>query len=64
MLISVQQIDYFEGLYIEICKLEDYKVFNGWFRVDTKVFKASLLNILKKWSWLFKEHLLTHVTNR
>lgn len=64
MLISVQQIDYFEGLYNEICKLEDYKVFSGWFRVDTKVFKASLLNILKKWSWLFKEHLLTHVTNR
>lgn len=39
-------------------------MFNGWFRVDTKVFKASLLNVLKKWSWLFKEHLLTHVTNR
>lgn len=64
MPICVQQIDYFEGLYLEICKLEDFKVFNGWFRVDTKVFKASVLNVLKKWSWLFKEHLLSHVTNR
>lgn len=58
------QIDYFEGLYTEISKLEDFRVFNGWFRVDVKFFKVSLLNIVMKWSWLFKEHLLTYVTNR
>ncbi|KAM8734967.1 dynein axonemal heavy chain 11 [Acanthopagrus schlegelii] len=58
-----EQIDYYEDLYAEISKLEDFKVFNGWFRVDIKFFKVSLLNTLKKWSWLFKEHLLTHVTN-
>uniref|UniRef100_A0A8D3CJW0 Dynein axonemal heavy chain 11 n=1 Tax=Scophthalmus maximus TaxID=52904 RepID=A0A8D3CJW0_SCOMX len=39
------------------------RVFNGWFRVDVKFFKVSLLNIVMKWSWLFKEHLLTYVTN-
>ncbi|KAM9352911.1 dynein axonemal heavy chain 11 [Symphorus nematophorus] len=58
-----EQIDYYEDLFAEIVKLEDFGVFNGWFRVDIKFFKVSLLNTLKKWSWLFKEHLLTYVTN-
>ncbi|KAL6109087.1 dnah11 [Pungitius sinensis] len=58
-----EQIDYYEDLYADICKLEDFTVFNGWFRVDIKPFKVSLLNTIKKWSWLFKEHLLTYVTN-
>ncbi|XP_061675536.1 dynein axonemal heavy chain 11 isoform X2 [Syngnathoides biaculeatus] len=58
-----EQIDYYEDLYSETYKLEDSKVFDGWFRVDIKHFKASLLNTIKKWSWLFKEHLLTYVTN-
>ncbi|XP_034410206.1 dynein heavy chain 11, axonemal [Cyclopterus lumpus] len=58
-----EQIDYYEDLYGEISKLEDFTVFNGWFRVDIKFFKVSLLNTIKKWSWLFKEHLLTYVTN-
>ncbi|KAM9806325.1 dynein axonemal heavy chain 11 isoform 1-T1 [Syngnathus typhle] len=57
------QIDYYEELYTETCKLEDSRVFDGWFRVDIKNFKVSLLNTIKKWSWLFKEHLLTYVTN-
>ncbi|CAB1446422.1 unnamed protein product, partial [Pleuronectes platessa] len=58
-----EQIDYFEDLYTEISKLEDFSVFNGWFKVDIKFFKVSLLNVVMKWSWLFKEHLLTYVTN-
>ncbi|KAG7460463.1 dynein heavy chain 11, axonemal-like isoform X1, partial [Solea senegalensis] len=57
-----KQIDCFEDLYIEISKLEDFRVFDGWFRVDIKFFKVSLLNSVMKWSWLFKEHLLTYVT--
>ncbi|XP_051263753.1 dynein axonemal heavy chain 11 isoform X2 [Dicentrarchus labrax] len=58
-----EQIDYYEDLYAEISMLEDFGVFSGWFRVDIKFFKVSLLNTLKKWSWLFKEHLLTYVIN-
>ncbi|KAI3360460.1 hypothetical protein L3Q82_002355 [Scortum barcoo] len=57
------QIDCYEDLHAEISKLEDFRVFNGWFRVDIKFFKGSLLNTIKKWSWLFMEHLLTYVTN-
>lgn len=58
------QIDYYEELYAQISKREDFRVFGGWFRVDIKLFKNSLLNIVKKWSWLFKEHLMTYVTDR
>ncbi|XP_042345657.1 dynein axonemal heavy chain 11 [Plectropomus leopardus] len=58
-----EQIDHYEDLYAEVSKLEDFKVFNGWFRVDIKFFKVSLLNTIQKWSWLFKEHLLTYVIN-
>ncbi|XP_049439851.1 dynein axonemal heavy chain 11 [Epinephelus fuscoguttatus] len=58
-----EQIDHYETLYAEVSKLEDFRVFNGWFRVDIKFFKVTLLNTIKKWSWLFKEHLLTYVTN-
>ncbi|KAM3873375.1 dynein axonemal heavy chain 11 [Diretmus argenteus] len=57
-----EQIDYYEDMYTQISKLEDFRVFDGWFRVDIKVFKSSLLNTIKKWSWLFKEHLMTYVT--
>ncbi|XP_041843992.1 dynein heavy chain 11, axonemal [Melanotaenia boesemani] len=58
-----EQIDYYEDLFSEVSQLEDFRVFDGWLRVAIKLFKASLLNTIKKWSWLFKEHLLTYVTN-
>ncbi|XP_056142990.1 dynein axonemal heavy chain 11 [Lampris incognitus] len=58
-----EQLDNCEDLYAKITKLEDFRVFDGWFRLDIKSFKMSLLNIIKKWSWLFKEHLMAHVTD-
>ncbi|KAK7886266.1 hypothetical protein WMY93_025887 [Mugilogobius chulae] len=58
-----EQISFYEDLHSEISKFEDFKVFDGWFRVDIKFFKATVLNIIKKWSWLFKEHLLRYVIN-
>lgn len=35
-----------------------------WFSVDTRPFKQALLTVVKKWSYMFKQHLLDHVTNR
>ncbi|XP_037532275.1 dynein heavy chain 11, axonemal [Nematolebias whitei] len=58
-----EQIDYYENLHAEVSQLENFQVFDGWLQVDIKFFKASLLNTIKKWSWLFKEHLFTYVTN-
>ncbi|CAO2587712.1 hypothetical protein LEMLEM_LOCUS4605, partial [Lemmus lemmus] len=42
-------------------KFDDFRVFNSWFKVDMKPFKLSLLSVIKKWSWMFQEHLLRFV---
>lgn len=42
---------------------QDLKVFDVWFRVDARPFKQALLNIVKRWSFLFKQYLIDHVTN-
>ncbi|KAM7067437.1 dynein axonemal heavy chain 9 [Molossus nigricans] len=57
------QIDSYEQLYEEVCRLEPVRVFDSWMRIDLRPFKASLLNIIKKWSLMFKQHLVDHVTN-
>lgn len=44
--------------------MEDRKVFCGWLQLDIKPFKHTLRNVIKKWSWMFKEHLLNHVNER
>jgi len=44
--------------------MEDKKVFCGWLQLDIRPFKHTLMNVIKKWSWMFKEHLLNHVNQR
>ncbi|XP_034877289.1 dynein heavy chain 11, axonemal [Mirounga leonina] len=56
-----EQIDIYEALYVQMSKFNDFRVFDGWFKVDMKPFKVSLLNVIKKWSWMFQEHLLRFV---
>uniref|UniRef100_A0A670JQ67 Dynein axonemal heavy chain 11 n=1 Tax=Podarcis muralis TaxID=64176 RepID=A0A670JQ67_PODMU len=56
-----EQIDIYENLYIQMRKFEDFRIFEGWLKLDMKPFKISLLNIIKKWSWMFKEYLLRFV---
>ncbi|KAF5911901.1 hypothetical protein HPG69_015879 [Diceros bicornis minor] len=57
------QIDSYEKLYEDVCRLEPIKVFDSWMKIDVRPFKASLLNIIKKWSLMFKQHLVDYVTN-
>ncbi|XP_036884188.1 dynein heavy chain 9, axonemal isoform X2 [Sturnira hondurensis] len=57
------QIDSYEKLYEDVCRLEPMKVFDHWMRIDVRPFKASLLNLIKRWSLLFKQHLVDYVTN-
>ncbi|KAF0872636.1 DYH9 protein, partial [Crocuta crocuta] len=57
------QIDSYEQLYDDVCRLEPVKVFDGWMKIDVRPLKASLLNLIKKWSLTFKQHLVDHVTN-
>ncbi|XP_039718441.1 dynein axonemal heavy chain 11 isoform X2 [Pteropus medius] len=56
-----EQIDVYEALYVQMTKFDDFRVFDSWFKVDMKPFKVSLLNIIRKWSWMFQEHLLRFV---
>uniref|UniRef100_A0A4W3JPZ5 Dynein axonemal heavy chain 11 n=1 Tax=Callorhinchus milii TaxID=7868 RepID=A0A4W3JPZ5_CALMI len=58
-----EQIDIYENLCNQISKCESVKVFESWFKVDIKPFKVALLNMIKKWSWMFKEHLMRYVTD-
>ncbi|KAM9308794.1 LOW QUALITY PROTEIN: dynein axonemal heavy chain 11 [Gastrophryne carolinensis] len=57
------QIDIYEKLYSKIFTSEDTRVFESWFQLDMKPFKTNLLLTMRKWSWMFKEHLLRFVVD-
>ncbi|XP_033840356.1 dynein heavy chain 9, axonemal isoform X2 [Periophthalmus magnuspinnatus] len=58
-----EQVDRYEKIYEEIQGLQPIHVFHGWLRVDAHPMKTALLNIVKKWSFMFKQHLMSHVIN-
>ena len=47
-----------------LCVFQGTTVFDMWFRVDARPFKQALLTIIKRWSFMFKQHLIDHVTTR
>ncbi|XP_065503599.1 dynein axonemal heavy chain 9 [Caloenas nicobarica] len=56
-----EQIDSYEKIYEEVNRIEPISVFQSWMKVDARPFKASLLNVIKRWSLVFKQHLMDHV---
>ncbi|CAH1258196.1 DNAH17 [Branchiostoma lanceolatum] len=58
-----EQIDSYEKIYEVVEGFSDMAIFESWFRVDSRPFKQALLNIIKKWSYMFKQYLIDHVTN-
>ncbi|XP_006886407.1 PREDICTED: dynein heavy chain 17, axonemal [Elephantulus edwardii] len=58
-----QQIDSYEKLYEEVSKRENTVVFQGWLQCDCRPFKQALLNVIKRWGFMFKRHLSDHVVN-
>lgn len=58
-----EQIDTYEKIFIQVEEIDPVCTIDGWFRVDAKPFKQALLNIIKRWSFMFKQHLIDHVTN-
>lgn len=58
-----EQIDNYESLFAEIERIDPFQVFNAWFQVDVRPFRQSLLNIVRKWGNMFKNHLVDRVTN-
>ena len=59
-----EQVNQYERVYEEVQQLEPVHVVHGWMRLDARAFKSALLNVVKKWSLMFKQHLIDHVTNR
>ncbi|NWT53909.1 DYH9 protein, partial [Erythrocercus mccallii] len=58
-----EHIGSYERLYEEVAAMEPVRTFQGWLRLDARPFKAALLNEIKRWSLVFKQHLLDHVTH-
>ncbi|NXO09420.1 DYH9 protein, partial [Oriolus oriolus] len=58
-----EQIGSYERLYEEVTRMQPLSTFQGWLRLDARPFKAALLNEIKRWSLVFKQHLLDHVTH-
>uniref|UniRef100_A0A0D9S475 Dynein axonemal heavy chain 17 n=1 Tax=Chlorocebus sabaeus TaxID=60711 RepID=A0A0D9S475_CHLSB len=58
-----QQIDSYEKLYEEVSECENTKVFRGWLQCDCRPFKQALLSTIRRWGFMFKQHLSNHVTN-
>ncbi|NXF09729.1 DYH9 protein, partial [Smithornis capensis] len=58
-----EHIDSFERVYEEVNRIRPLSTFHSWLRVDARPFKASLMNEIKRWSLVFKQHLLDHVTH-
>lgn len=58
-----EQIDNYESLFAEIERIDAFQVFTGWFQVDVRPFRQSLLNIVRKWGNMFKDHLVERVTS-
>lgn len=59
-----EQVDQYEKIYLEVEEIKGQATFDSWFRVDARPFKHSLLNIIKRWSFMFKQHLIDHVTSK
>lgn len=58
-----EQIDNYESLFAEIEGIDAFQIFNSWFQVDVRPFRQSLLNIVRKWGNMFKNHLVQQVTS-
>ncbi|XP_024130607.1 dynein heavy chain 9, axonemal [Oryzias melastigma] len=53
-----EQLDSYERLYKEVESLDPVRVIHGWVKLDCLGLKVILLNSIKKWSLMFKQHLV------
>lgn len=58
-----EMIDGYESLHGEIDAISPAQVFNAFFQVDVRPFRQALINIVRKWGNMFKDHLVDNVTN-
>lgn len=53
-----EMIDGYESLHAEIEAITAVQVFSAWFQVDVRYFRQSLINIVRRWGNMFKDHLV------
>lgn len=53
-----EMIDGYEALHGEIEAIAPYQVFSSFFQVDVRPFRQALINIVRKWGNMFKDHLV------
>ena len=58
-----KEIDYFEDIHNEIKSIAKEQRLDSWFNVDLTPLKSTLQMCAKRWSYLFKKHLLDKVVN-
>lgn len=58
-----EQIDQYETLHDELKQISSILNFQSWFEVDISPFKLTVLTCCKRWSYLFKKHLLDHLVD-
>eukprot|EP00049_Salpingoeca_infusionum_P001275 m.46981 g.46981 ORF g.46981 m.46981 type:complete len:4526 (+) comp10948_c0_seq2:170-13747(+) len=58
-----EMIDKFNAIADEVDGLDVHVVFDTWLTLDCSAFKYELYNTVKKWSFLFLEHLQNHVSS-
>ncbi|KAI5103364.1 dynein beta chain, ciliary, partial [Silurus meridionalis] len=56
-------IDTYEHLYSEVNELKGTHLLQQWLQIDIRPFKGTLLDSIRKWSWMFKQNLIDDVTN-
>lgn len=59
-----REIDYFMDYCKKCDAIENEKLVFKWLRIDTKPFKQALLNIICKWAYILKMHLVNSVNTR
>ena len=50
-------------MFDEVLKIKETTLIDKWFRISIKPFKTIVLNLIKKWSFMFKQHLMDDITN-
>ncbi|KAI8425202.1 hypothetical protein MSG28_007025 [Choristoneura fumiferana] len=58
-----REINKFNAMYDEVALLPANYLCNGWLKLDLKRLNQAIMNIVCKWSNLYKENLKEHVTN-
>ncbi|CAH2045643.1 unnamed protein product, partial [Iphiclides podalirius] len=56
-----KEIDKYNAMYDEVAALPSEYLCNGWLKLDLKRLNQAIMNIVCKWSNLFKQNLMDHV---